>query len=220
MVAVLKIFSNHFLEREIWIWLKFHWSLLLRVDMTISVHCFREWLGTNRQPMMTLLNGGYLSDQASRNSFITTWNKPSLNNTWISKHFIITWKMFVNKMCGIDFLRQRSFYMASTPLTPNRCETTYWQNTFLRRSGATPCKRVKVLPCPKKITHGMLLRIMRFLEQHPIFEIITIQWADFGHWPDMHDIPDYIVTSSLIGGVHTQNDPCNTWCAVVVRDSY
>ena len=37
-----------FLNENIWIWLRSHWSLFPRVQLTIFQHWFRSWLGTDQ----------------------------------------------------------------------------------------------------------------------------------------------------------------------------
>ena len=53
------IFSNAFSWMKMYeFWLRFHWSLLLRVQLTIFQHLFREWLGTDNplsEPMVVSL---------------------------------------------------------------------------------------------------------------------------------------------------------------------
>ena len=50
MAAIFQTtFSNGFLWMKMYeFWLKFHWSLFLRVQLTISQHWFREWFGAGQ----------------------------------------------------------------------------------------------------------------------------------------------------------------------------
>ena len=48
------IFQMHFPWMKIFVfWLKFHWRLFPRVQLTITQHWFRYWLGTESESMLT-----------------------------------------------------------------------------------------------------------------------------------------------------------------------
>ena len=69
------IFSNAFSSvKKLGLWLKFHWSLFPGIQLTISHHWFRWWLGPDQG------TSGYL------------------NQWWLSSlmHICITWPQWVN----------------------------------------------------------------------------------------------------------------------------
>ena len=115
------IFKCSFLNKNVLISrLRFHWSLFLRVQLTIFQHCFRKWLGTDQATSHYLIQWWldyrriYESLSPNELIFVLQYVWPDITNkNWIDNHKRVS--------CWYD----PPVPWLQMPWHQNRCRTTF-----------------------------------------------------------------------------------------------